>query len=690
MKRKSEIPRGYGRLLDAWVPPVDAGAPIGCVATSYTFSPVFFEEECLGRFLQLESDPYEDGAIYLIEREEKLSQVTCAAVLVDQHYCRGSRSLRWDLLPARPRKGVLHAKLAVMHWERCIRLLVTSANLSESGYRSNLEVFACFDFRDGDAGALACLHEYLRFLESASRLAFPKNVADDPAAERWQAFLKRVEQTIESWGVTENPGAAKGPLVAAIPAGEGYPDVLSALKEIWPVSPRPSTAYVMSPFFDSPEVPNKPAEDIWQLLDRRHQPRVIYCTPVTRATDDDQARVIVPETVMHVEPVQRGSGSVRLQEIDPGKDRGLHAKGIWLESEKATLYMIGSSNFTSAGLGLHGVPNLEANVAFIARGKDKKKMMRHLNHAFPAGRLMPANEPVHFLTEPCSDDETESGAAVLPAACGTAVFMLVETGRGQLHLHFAGPLPSGWRITTEDGADTLLTEASWHDRGKPPCVELPWSHDRPPSGILVSWAGSEGSAWWPVNTKSFADLPPPEELRELPLELLLNVLTSARPLHQIWRLHRRRFTTVADQSLTREIDPHRRVDTSTFILQRMRRVSWALNELRKRLSRPVMSQQGLHWRLHGPVGVMALADAMKKEAASVEESAFLLAELSLELRRVEPAESQSSLPAAEVRQALLQVATELAQQATSVASESSEKSSTLDSYLQRVLAEVAR
>jgi hypothetical protein len=42
---------GYGKLLDAWVPPQNAGDSVGCIATSYTFSPVFYEEECLSRFL---------------------------------------------------------------------------------------------------------------------------------------------------------------------------------------------------------------------------------------------------------------------------------------------------------------------------------------------------------------------------------------------------------------------------------------------------------------------------------------------------------------------------------------------------------------------------------------------------------------------------------------------------------------
>ena len=107
-KKKHVSTPGYGKLLDAWVAPDNVGEPIGCIATSFTFSPVFFEEECLARFLQLETDPTEDGPVYLVEREEKLAQVCCAAALVDQHHCRGGRSLRWDMLSARM-PGLQHA-----------------------------------------------------------------------------------------------------------------------------------------------------------------------------------------------------------------------------------------------------------------------------------------------------------------------------------------------------------------------------------------------------------------------------------------------------------------------------------------------------------------------------------------------------------------------------------------------------
>ncbi len=170
-KQKSTKP-GYGKILDAWIPPEDAGQPVGCVVTSFTFSPVLFEEECLGRFLQLETDPKEDGALYLVEREEKMRQLMCAAALVDQHHARGVRSLRWDLLPARlPRgQGILHAKISLLLWSNRARLIIGSANLTEDGYRRNHEVFGVLDyFADSDA-PLAVLRDTIQFLRESEHV----------------------------------------------------------------------------------------------------------------------------------------------------------------------------------------------------------------------------------------------------------------------------------------------------------------------------------------------------------------------------------------------------------------------------------------------------------------------------------------------------------------------------------------
>ena len=111
------------KLLDLWSPPEGAGFSVGCVATTFTFNPVFFEEECLGRFLQMQSDAIEDGPVYIIEREEKLADILCSSVLVDASHCKGQRSLRWDLLAARVPGAILHAKVSLLWWQNCVRLI---------------------------------------------------------------------------------------------------------------------------------------------------------------------------------------------------------------------------------------------------------------------------------------------------------------------------------------------------------------------------------------------------------------------------------------------------------------------------------------------------------------------------------------------------------------------------------------
>jgi hypothetical protein len=190
-----------------------------------------------------------------------------------------------------------------------------------------------------------------------------------------------------------------------------------------------------------------------------------------------------------------------------------------------------------------------------------------------------------------------------------------------------------------DAGKRISGEAEWLSAGKPGELEIAWNELRPPSGFLVRWDGSAADAWLPINVLNSASLPPPEELRDLPLDVLIDILTSARPLHQVMRayLMRKKRAGLNGAVNTIEIlDPHKKVDVSGFLLQRTRRVSWALQGLRRRLERPVTSKDALKWRLYGPVGVMALAQALEKEAKTQEEKGFLISELILELFRAHP------------------------------------------------------
>src|SRR5215213_3187001 len=140
-KRKTTF---NGAMLDLWRPPQHAGDAIGCLATTFTFHPALFDEQCLGRFLEIESEPDREDLAFLLERESRLGGVY-AGVLVDHRQAGVEHSLRWDVLRVRLPAGKQHAKLSLLAWKAHIRIIVTSANLTETGYRVNQEVAGCID-----------------------------------------------------------------------------------------------------------------------------------------------------------------------------------------------------------------------------------------------------------------------------------------------------------------------------------------------------------------------------------------------------------------------------------------------------------------------------------------------------------------------------------------------------------------
>ena len=164
MARSRNKPEHQRRMLSLWEPPARAGAPVGVLATTFTLDTALFEEECLARFAGVQSDPGRDGALYRIEREEKLASLLCAAVVADVHHCGGRRSLRWDLLASRPASGVMHAKISLLVWNDLVRVIVASANLTSEGSRRSQECAAVFEFDRGsaDRGLLDPLIAFLR------------------------------------------------------------------------------------------------------------------------------------------------------------------------------------------------------------------------------------------------------------------------------------------------------------------------------------------------------------------------------------------------------------------------------------------------------------------------------------------------------------------------------------------------
>ena len=652
VKKKSERP-GYGKLLDAWTAPDHAGDPIGCLATSFTFDPVFFEEECLSRFLHLETDAVEDGPAYLIEREEKLSQIRCAAALVDQHHCRGSRNLRWNLLSARVKQAILHAKVSLLVWANQIRLLIASANLTEDGYRRNQEVFGVLDFRAHGDAPLEVMQQAVPFLREALRTSEPRATEPSAVVARCGGLLDLVEKMVSDWNLVDSGSARTALHVFPLFTGPGRSSALEQLRELWPSGTSAKWAHVLSPFFDPQADVNLPAAEIWSLLRKRGEPEVSYYVTVDRSVPGKPPFVHAPESLVHSVPTDRSGGSVHFQELQLEANRPLHAKGIYLNDDRWIAYLMGSGNFTRAGLGLKGPANIEANLVFLADCQADETLGKSLDQAFPSAETLDLeSETVQWQPLPNDDESPDSEFADLPNAFGAAIYDRNEQGVSILRLSITGTVTPGWKISTED--DVFVTdEQGWLAAGATADFVVPWEACRPPSGLWVEWDGKPQRAWWPVNVAGISVLPTPEDLRDLPLEVLINILTSARPLHRVLADYLKRRRTSAGVGGGLVLDPHKRVDTSQFLLQRTRRVSAALKALASRLARPVATEESLHWRLRGPVGVEAVAKAILKDAVANDCGAmqsFLIAELALELSQVQPQTAIGALPVRRVKQ----------------------------------------
>jgi hypothetical protein len=648
-KKNHENRPGYGKLLDAWIAPDNAGDPVGCVATTFTFTPALFEEECLARFLQLESDPTEDGPAYLVEREEKLAQLTCAAALVDQHHCQGSRSLRWDLLPARmPPATLLHAKVSLLFWSRLIRIIIASANLTEDGYRRNQEVFGVVDFKPEGESPLSCLRETVEFLRQA---ALRSQVASDfpsPALGRWNALLDRAIRDGRQWGLPDEETRRGAVRVRALFSGPGYPDLFDALRKLWPGGSPPGYAAVVSPFFDRPDLPSQPASELWGVLRQRGEATVEFYVEAEDVPGQTTVFLRAPKSLLDAHP-GRATATTHFHRVLIPPERPLHAKGIWLEDERWTVYAIGSSNFTRLGTGLGKASNLEANLVYVVDADRNWQAKTLLDTAFPEGEQIDLSDDVMWKPRTGESEDEVGEEVLLPKAFADAVYNCDARNRATVTLSIVSEPPTGWELVTDGDDKRYVSEGKWQAQDRPASWTLPWETERPPSGFWVRWTGSVGSAWWPVNVLSGNALPPPTELKDLPLEVLISILSSARPLHRVLGeyLRRRAREKHGDGAGKPVVDPHKRVDTSRFLLQRTRRISWALNALRERLERPAVTLEFLRWRLHGPVGVLALAKALEREAQSDEEKAFLISELILELARVNPQSTPGCLPPAQ-------------------------------------------
>jgi hypothetical protein len=219
--------------------------------------------------------------------------------------------------------------------------------------------------------------------------------------------------------------------------------------------------------------------------------------------------------------------------------------------------------------------------------------------------------------------------------------------------------PEYFSIHNEDGKLEYFNFKQWNESGNLSTYHIPVEITDIPAFLLIYVNGFENPACWTINIINQDCLPPPEELRNLPLDILTQIITSAKPIHQVLKGYLGR---VIKNEVNKElINPHDRVDTSSFLLQKTRKYSFAINIIKSKLEQPCPTLTSLEWRLYGPVGLKALVEAMQREAgAKTSEAVFFLTELWDQLKNVNPPKGEGILPVEIVSDKINEFQSELA------------------------------
>ena len=678
-KRNSGSSRGA--MLDLWRSPEAAGDPVGCLATTYTFHPGLFDEQCLARFLEIESEPDREDLAFLLERETRLGGVY-AGVLVDRAQAGVEHSLRWDVLPVRVRAGKQHAKISLLSWTQRLRIIIASANLTEAGYRSNFEVAAAVDLGPDDAD-LSMLGDAVTFLRKL--VAFVPGAADDPPeVHRLRAFLDQVERQAVGWRRPGRGGRVRRQLVFTLPtlSGGSAEGGLSSLEQAVAACRKrggsPAEAWVASPFFDDDDDTDdsRVTTAMCMRLGRDVTRNVTFCVPALRdGSPSAVPRLMAPRSLVRTAEKYQARVVVEMlpHEDDDKNARPWHAKMLTLRSEAYSALMIGSSNFTCAGMGVtphrHAEANLLTLVDRVAFGRESGQ----LEAIWPEMKAVTDPDAAEWLGAKPEEEDEQATAAILPVGFLSATYRAGEVRQIVLRLDPAH-LPADWSVHA-CGRDErkLLTDATWREAGQPSEIVVDWDAAQPPDRLLVRWA--EGEAFVPLNVEDSRALPPPAKLEEMSADEMLRILTTVDPSAAFRAWARRQqsselFDEDVDSATPPDLDPLRRYALQATFLHRIRRRARVLGQLRAILERPVWSRQALEWRLRGLIGVEQLSVRLARELAgagrATDEALLTLADFLIVLREVDYQPMDGALPKGQFdelfRPFLLEMADRLAQQ----------------------------
>lgn len=375
MKNKQNSDR---KLIDRLRSSESFGRLLGIVGTTFEMNVDFFETDFLPTLLGMGAwDDRKWSSRIALERQ--LAELETATIFQDTNPYRGRpRSMRIESVPVYlPGNSILHSKFFLAVYENAVRIIVGSANLTETGYRKNLETIAVLTASESDAlhaklirSALPELNTYLgKWMTRGA-----SNLIED-AIQKLDSFPIE-DSEVKDWIVW---------------SGKGEP-LWKKFLERWPSGRTVSDITVVSPFWSEEKSNSGPTYNLLSELQTRGQlgdnASLALLTNGLKAGGEWLPRI--PESICSIDFQSFGVTAVAHSidrrvppeeiEVDTEVEylRELHAKIVIIEDGEMSLAYFGSANFTRHGWGFmkgSRKPNIETGVIVLAESSITKPLV---------------------------------------------------------------------------------------------------------------------------------------------------------------------------------------------------------------------------------------------------------------------------------------------------------------------------
>lgn len=352
------------KLIDRLVPNPDWGPLLGLLATTYELEPEFFEMDFLPSVFGLGAWDDRSWATR-IQLEKRLSELDAAVILAEARRYRGRpRSLRLEVQAAvTPRGSSLHAKVTLLLFDRAVRLIVGSANLTKPGYRANREVVAVLTASRSSRKEAALLIQALAGMDAALAPWLPPDA---------RGLIRHSRETLEPWtSGTADPDTA---FVWSNGQTKLWRDYLAR----WPADDFIRRISILSPFWSEDAGLTLTAflaelkergllavdAEVRLLADAFEGPdgEFVPILPLGY-TAYDWAALGVSALAQAVSPRVHPDELGGMEGVTG--TRALHAKVVIIEGTRNALAYLGSANFTAHGWGFlesKAAANIEAGL----------------------------------------------------------------------------------------------------------------------------------------------------------------------------------------------------------------------------------------------------------------------------------------------------------------------------------------